>query len=102
MAYTVRPPKEKLRIVLEGIRAMRDRSMEICADARYLPFADGSIAAAHTRSGFNREEQYEILRRLDLFVSKDEFIESLKQEGFGVLSVEDMPESKSRKFIVDS
>lgn len=135
-------------VKLAGKRAellgMRDRSMEICTDARYLPFADGSIAAACTRAGFNHirgyvdalrdihrilevggrlvaaegklsmwlekpgevgislKEQYEILRRLDLFVSKDEFIESLRQVRFSVLSVEDLPEPKSHEFIVEA
>lgn len=135
-------------VKLAGKRAellgMSDRSMEICTDARHLPFADGSVAAAYTRNGFNHirgymdalrdihrtlklggrlvaveyklsiwlgkpgkvgislEEQYEILRRLDLFVNKDEFAKSLKQVEFDTLRVEDMSKPKSHEFIVEA
>jgi ubiquinone/menaquinone biosynthesis C-methylase UbiE/uncharacterized protein YbaR (Trm112 family) len=37
---------------------MSDRNMEICADARQLPFPDQSFSAAYTRDGFNHFWQY--------------------------------------------
>jgi len=43
-------------VKLAGKRAallgMEDRCMEICADARHLPFVDESLTAAYTRLGF--------------------------------------------------
>jgi len=49
-------------VKLAGKRAellgMSRRSMEICADARHLPFADEALAVTYTRYGFNHIHGY--------------------------------------------
>ena len=55
---------------------MSDRSIEICADARCLPFTDESLSAVYSRNGFNHigryvdvlKEAYRVLKTDGAFV----------------------------------
>ncbi len=69
MAYTVRPPKEKLRIVLEGIKA--ENVSALCRQEGIGPkdyyryrdkVIDGALAALSQNGRHKRDPEKELLR----------------------------------------
>jgi ubiquinone/menaquinone biosynthesis C-methylase UbiE len=54
------------------------------------------------RVGLSYEEQREILRHLGMIAHGEEFVEHIKQAGFDVLSVDDMPQPKSHVFLAEA
>jgi len=134
----------KLASKRAALLGMSDRCMEVCADARRLPFADESLTAAYSRYGFGHirgyvnalreayralkmdgylvvaedrfsmwrepqdriglsyEEQREILRHLGFIPSGQEFVEHVKQVGFDILTVDDLPIPKYFHFLIEA